>query len=424
MLDMKFIRSNYEIIREMLKNRGQEADLDGFMEADRRFREIIDEANSLKHEKNMVAPVIAREKDPDKKKETIERMRIINSRLKDLDAESKLMDERRNALRMTIPNMPLTDVPVGDDENDNVMISVWGSPRVLNFDPRDHVEIGSELDIIDISRGVKVAGSGFYALKGYGAFMERALINLMMDIHREQGYTEIWPPALANASAMTGTGQLPKFEEDMYKLPGDDLYLIPTAEVPVTNLHREEILERSELPIRYQAFSPCFRREAGHHAGEEGIIRVHQFSKVELVSMVEPERSAEELEKLTDDAMEVLRRLELHHRKIILCTGDLTFSSAKTYDIEVMTPVGDRWLEVSSCSLFTDFQSRRAMIKYRPEPHLPSEFVHTLNGSGLAVGRTMVALIENYQKEDGSVEIPLALQPYMGGMKEISQREL
>jgi seryl-tRNA synthetase len=257
-------------------------------------------------------------------------------------------------------------------------------------------------------------------LKGAGARMEMALAQLMMDIHREQGYTEIWPPALCNTESMIGTGQLPKFEEDMYRLTGDNLYMIPTAEVPVTNLHREEIMDMEDLPIRYQSFSPCFRREAGRHVGEEGIIRVHQFSKVELVCFTTPEDSPKELERLTDDASEVLRRLELPHRSIGLCTGDLTFSSARTYDLEVHSPAGDRWLEVSSCSNFTDFQARRAMIKFRRKPHLPSEFVHTLNGSGLAIGRTMVAVLESYQKEDGSVEIPTALRPYMGGMKEIS----
>jgi seryl-tRNA synthetase len=284
------------------------------------------------------------------------------------------------------------------------------------------VELGTSLDILDLERGAKVTGSGFYVLKGAGARMELALAQMMMDVHREQGYREIWPPALCKTDSMTGTGQLPKFEEDMYKLTGDDLYMIPTAEVPVTNLHREEILDMKELPIRYQAFSLCFRREAGRHVGEEGIIRVHQFSKVELVTFTTPERSQKELERLTEDACEVLERLELPYRKLILCSGDTTFSSAKTYDIEVHSPFSDRWLEVSSCSNFTDFQARRAMIKFRRQPHLPSEFLHTLNGSGLAIGRTMVAILENYQKEDGTVEIPKALRPYMGGMEEITLR--
>lgn len=415
MLDTKFIRDNQETVRKMLEDRNVAADLDGFLEADSRFRSIIDEVNSLKHEKNVVAPQIAKEKDPQKKKELIFRMKGVNSKLKDLEEESRRMDHKRNEIRLMIPNMPMDDVPRGPDDSANETVLTRGEPIGKDFEIKDHIGIGSSLDIIDTERGAKVAGSGFYVLKGDGARLERALVNFMMDIHREQGYTEVWPPALANTASMTGTGQLPKFESDMYRLPDDDLYMIPTGEVPVTNLHRDEILDRGDLPIRYQAFTPCFRREAGHHAGEEGIIRVHQFSKVELVSIVEPDRSGKELERLTDNASEVLRQLDLPFRKIILCTGDLTFSSAKTYDLEVFSPAGNRWLEVSSCSLFSGYQARRAMIKYRPKPHLSSEFVHTLNGSGLAVGRTMVAILENYQREDGKVEIPKKLRPYMGG---------
>ncbi|MGA1848485.1 MAG: serine--tRNA ligase [Thermoplasmatota archaeon] len=420
MLDIKFIRENAEAVRKMLSDRGVEADLDGFLRSDLRFRQVVDEVNALKHEKNVVSRDISSEKDKDARSLKINRMQQVNQGLKELDSESRELDRTRNEIRLTIPNMPLDGVPVGEDESGNVPVSTWGGPRVLEFDPRPHAEIGTSLGILDIERGAKIAGSGFYVLKGAGARMEMALAQLMMDIHREQGYTEIWPPALCNKDSMTGTGQLPKFEADMYKLTGDDLYMIPTAEVPVTNLHRDEILDMEELPIRYQSFSPCFRREAGRHVGEEGIIRVHQFSKVELVSFTAPEDSAKELERLTDDASEVLRRLELPHRRIELCTGDLTFSSARTYDLEVHSPAGDRWLEVSSCSNFTDFQARRAMIKFRRKPHLPSEFVHTLNGSGLAIGRTMVAVLENYQRDDGSVEIPSALRPYMGCMKEIS----
>jgi seryl-tRNA synthetase len=419
MLDIKFIRENAGAVRKMLENRGIEADLNGYLEADSRFREVVDEVNSLKHEKNIVSKEISSEKNPELRKGMISRMQEVNQRLKDLDSESKGLDHRRNDLRLAIPNMLLEDVPVGPDEKANVTLSTWGEPRKLGFEPKPHIELGKSLNILDIERGVKVAGSGFYVLKGVGARMELALAQLMMDIHREQGYTEIWPPALCNTASMTGTGQLPKFEEDMYKLSGDDLYMIPTAEVPVTNLHREEILDIKDLPIRYQAFSLCFRREAGRHVGEEGIIRVHQFSKVELVSLTTPEKSQEELERLTDDACEVLRRLELPYRKIILCSGDTTFSSAKTYDLEVYSPYNDRWLEVSSCSNFTDFQARRAMIKFRRQPHLPSEFLHTLNGSGHAIGRTMVAILENYQREDGSIEVPKALRSYMGGKEEI-----
>ncbi|MGA1820618.1 MAG: serine--tRNA ligase [Thermoplasmatota archaeon] len=419
MLDMKFIRDNAEAVRKMLSDRGVEADLDAFLEADSRFRTIVDEVNSLKHEKNIVSREISSEKDPELRKGKIARMQEVNQRLKDLDSESKDLDHRRNQIRLTIPNMLLPEVPPGPDETANVIVSTWGDPRKLGFEPRPHVELGTALGILDLERGAKIAGSGFYVLKGAGARLELALAQFMMDVHREQGYTEIWLPALCNTESMTGTGQLPKFEEDMYKLSGDNLYMIPTAEVPVTNLHRDEILDMKDLPIRYQAFSLCFRREAGRHVGEEGIIRVHQFSKVELVSLTTPEGSEKELERLTEDACEVLRRLELPYSKIILCSGDTTFSSSKTYDIEVYSPAGDRWLEVSSCSNFTDFQARRAMIKFRRQPHLPSEFLHTLNGSGLAIGRTMVAILENYQREDGSMEIPKALRPYMGGLKEI-----
>ncbi len=417
MLDIRFIRENEEAVRKMIIDRRVEAELDLFLESDAVFRRTVDEVNSLKHEKNVVSKEIPNEKDPERKKVKIAKMQELNSRLKDLDSLSKEMDLKRNSARLTIPNFPLPDVPIGEDEKDNRLISSWGEPRKLTFEPRDHSTIGKDLGIIDLERGVKISGSGFYVLKGEGARMERALINFMMDIHRDQGYTEIWPPAVCNSASMTGTGQLPKFEDDMYKLPEDNLYMVPTGEVPVTNLHRDEILAKEDLPIRYQAFTPCFRREAGKHAGEEGIIRVHQFSKVELVVTSHPERSDKELEKLTSDAEEVLKRLDLPYRKLLLCTGDLTFSSAKTYDLEVYSPFQERWLEVSSCSCFTDFQARRAMIKYREEPHLPSEFVHTLNGSGLAVGRTMVAILENFQKEDGSVEIPEALRPYMGGLE-------
>jgi len=419
MLDIKFIRENAEAVRKMLDDRKVEADLDGFLKADSRFRQVVDEVNSLKHEKNVVSREISKEKDPEVRKQKIARMQEVNQGLKDLDAESKELDHQRNDIRSLIPNMPLKDVPVGDDEEANVTISTYGEPRKLGFEPKPHAEIGKALGILDIERGAKIAGSGFYVLKGIGARLEMALAQFMMDVHREKGYTDIWPPALCNTASMTGTGQLPKFEDDMYKLSGDDLYMIPTAEVPVTNLHRDEIMDKDDLPIRYQAFSLCFRREAGRHVGEEGIIRVHQFSKVELVTITTPERSDKELEFLTDNAMEVLKRLELPYRKIILCTGDLTFSSAKTYDIEVHSPFGDRWLEVSSCSNFAEFQARRAMIKFRRQPHLPSEFLHTLNGSGLAIGRTMVAILENYQLEDGSVEVPKVLRPYLGGVEVI-----
>ena len=419
MLDIKFIRENEEAVRKMMVDRNAPADLDGFLRSDGRFREIVERVNNLKHEKNVVSREISKEKDRTLQQEKISRMKELNVELKDLDEESKAMEKERSEIRLTIPNFPHPDVPIGKDESANITLSNWGDPRSLPFTPRDHADIGSNLDIIDIERGAKISGSGFYVLKGYGARLERALLNFMMDIHSEQGWKEVWPPALVNSSSMVGTGQLPKFEEDMYRLPKDDLYLVPTAEVPITNLHRDEILDGDHLPLRYQAFSPCFRREAGRHTGEEGIIRVHQFSKVEMVSICDPERSEAELEKLTTDAEEVLKRLDLPFRRIVLCTGDLSFSSSKTYDLEVYSPFEERWLEVSSCSNFESFQARRAMIKFRRKPHLPSEFLHTLNGSGLAIGRTMVAILENYQLEDGSVELPRKLRPYMGGLEVI-----
>ncbi|MDG6224970.1 MAG: serine--tRNA ligase [Candidatus Thermoplasmatota archaeon] len=419
MLDIKFIRENPDLVRRSLENRCVQADLDGFLEADASFRSIVEEVNGLKHRKNLVAREIPNEKDANKKAELVARMKDLNLRLKDLDDESTRLDSLRNEIRLYIPNMPLNDVPVGEDASSNQVVSTWGEKRTPPFHPKGHVEIGSALKMLDMERGAKVTGSGFYILRDKLARMERALINLMMDIHTTQGYTEIWAPALANSSSMLGTGQLPKFEDDMYRIPSDDLYMIPTAEVTLTNMNREEILDLDDMPLRYQAFSPCFRREAGRHTGEEGMIRVHQFSKVELVSIVDPENSALELEKLTDDASEVLRRLDLPHRKVLLCTGDMTFSSAKTYDLEVHCPYNDRWMEVSSCSLFTDFQARRSAIKFRRQPHLPSEFVHTLNGSGLAIGRTMVAIMENYQTEEGGFAVPEALRPYMGGAERI-----
>jgi seryl-tRNA synthetase len=421
MLDHRFIRENAPAVRQMLLDRHVEADLEGFLAADGRFREIIDEVNSLKHEKNVVSKDIAKEKDPTAKKAAIDKMKAVNDRLKDLDEESKRMDDKRNELRLTIPNMPLPSVPIGPDTIANVVVSTWGEVEKLPFEPMDHITIGKGLGMLDLERGVKISGSGFYVLTGAGARLERALMNLMLDIHLEQGYKEVWAPALCNTASMTGTGQLPKFTDDMYKVEKEDLYLIPTAEVPLTNLHRDEILEMSQLPIRYQGFTPCFRREAGKHAGEEGMIRVHQFDKVELVSFTAPESSEQELERLTDNASEVLRRLKLPHRKVALCTGDLTFSSAKTYDLEVHCPFNDRWMEVSSCSVYADYQARRAAVKFRRQPHLPSEFVHTLNGSGLAIGRTIVAILENYQREDGSVEVPEELRPYMGGMDQMKK---
>ena len=422
MLDMNFIRENPDKVRWMLEVRGVDADLDGLLEWDRRFREATTKVNELRHRRNVVAESIPRVKDSEEKRKLIEESRRINRRIKELEAERREALRRRDEIRLLIPNMPRPSVPIGKDEDDNRVVREWGEKPTFNFPVKSHQDIGEDLDIIDFTRGSRMAGTGFYVLKGDGARLERALINFMLDLHKEQGYIEIFPPILVKPEAMTGTGQLPKFKDDMYWCERDDLYLIPTAEVPVTNLHMNEILSAEDLPIYYTSYTPCFRREAGRHLYEKGVIRVHQFNKVELVKFSLPEESDEELEKLTADAEEVLKRLELHYRVVQLCTGDLGFSSANTYDLEMWMPSFETYVEVSSCSTFTDFQARRAKIRFKRKAHLESEFVHTLNGSGVAIGRTMAAILENYQMEDGRVEIPKVLRPYMGGIDKIEKK--
>jgi seryl-tRNA synthetase len=419
MLDMKYIRENPESVRKMLKNRGLKFDLDGLLERDSNWRGLIDEGNRLKHERNELATEISNISDPDEKQKAIGKTKETAERIKEIDEEQRTLKEEIDTLRLNIPNMPLPNVPIGADESDNKRIREVGEVKDLGFETKTYIELAETLGLIDLERGAKISGSGFYVLKGLGAMFERALIGFMLDLHIGRGYTEVLPPFLVNSKSMTGTGQLPKFEFDMYKITEDDLFLNPTAEVPVTNLHRDEILSNDQLPINYCSYTACFRREHGRHSDERGIIRVHQFNKVELVKFALPERSAEELENLTKDAEEVLKQLELPYKVLELCTGDLGFSSAKTYDIEVYSPGQNKYLEVSSCSNFLDFQARRAAIKYRPEPHLPSEFVHTLNGSGLALSRTMVAILENYQQEDGTILIPEVLKPYMGNREKI-----
>lgn len=415
MLDIKLIREDPDKVRKMLVDRASEADIDGLLQADQNFRDKTGEVNDLKRQRNELAKTISQEKDGQKKAEIIQQTKSIAESIKTLDEDIRLAAEKRETILLTMPNFPHESVPVGQDEADNKVVRTQGEEVQLSFDGKQHGQIGLDLGIFDFTQGIKVAGAGFYLIRGNGARLEHALINYMLDVHREQGYLQVVPPYLVNRKAMTGTGQLPKFEDDMYHTPEDDLFMVPTAEVPITNLHADDILHNKDLPIHYQAYTPCFRRESGRHASEGGIIRVHQFNKVELVKFCEPEESMKELEVLTADAVSILEGLELPYRVLELCTGDLSFSSAKTYDLEVWIPGQKTWIEVSSCSNFMDFQARRANIKYRPQPHLPTEFIHTLNGSGLAIGRTMVAILENYQNEDGTVTIPKILQPYMGG---------
>ncbi len=343
-------------------------------------------------------------------------MQEVSARIKELDQQVAEVEAELNDLLLAIPNIPNETVPVGTDEKDNKEIRKWGEPRDFDFEFKAHWDIGEDLDILDFERGGKVTGTRFTFLKGAGARLERALINFMLNLHTdEHGYKEVFPPFIANADSMTGTGQLPKFKKDMFKLEGLDYYLIPTAEVPVTNMYRNEILDVEQLPEYFTAYSACFRAEAGAHGRDtRGIIRQHQFNKVEMVKFVKPEDSYDELEKITADAEDVLQKLELPYRVVSLCTGDLTFASAKTYDLEVWMPAYETYREISSCSNFEDFQARRAGIRYRPEPEASTEFVHTLNGSGLAIGRTVAAILENYQNEDGTVTVPEVLRPFMG----------
>ena len=419
MLDANIIRENPEMIREMIRNRNKDqAPLDKFLENDSKWRSLTDEGNRLRKQRNEVSLQISKMKGEEKEAK-IKEMRLVSDRIKEIDEELVVCDEARTDGLLNIPNIPHPSVPIGKDEHDNVVVYEWGQKKTFDFKPLEHFEIAEALDIIDFERGTKVAGSGFYCLKGDGARLERALISYFLDRHKDQGYTEVFPPVVVNTQAVIGTGQYPNLKNDMYYLDRDDMWLNPTAEVPVTNLLQGEILDKSQLPINYTAYLPSFRREAGKHADTRGIIRVHEFNKVEMVRFVEPEGSFDVLERLRMDAEELIRELDLPYRVLLLCTGDMSFSCAKCYDLELYVPGKDAWLEASSCSCFTDFQARRARIKYRPEPHLKSEFVHTLNGSGLALPRTMVAILENYQNKDGTVTIPEVLRPYMRGQEVI-----
>lgn len=418
MLDIKVLRANFAEVKEKLAHRGEDlTDLGKFEDLDQRRRDLIVEAEQLKSKRNEVSQQVAalkREKaDADN---LILEMREVGDRIKVLDEELRSVEETLDLLLMSIPNIPHESVPIGDTEDENVEIKKWGQVRDFEFEAKPHWDVADHLGILDFERAGKVTGSRFVFYKGLGARLERALMNFMLDLHvDEHGYKEILPPYMVNRASMTGTGQLPKFEEDAFLIESEDYFLIPTAEVPVTNLHRDEILSGDELPIRFAAYSACFRSEAGS-AGRDtrGLIRQHQFNKVELVKFVKPEDSYEELEKLTSDAERVLQLLELPYRVLSMCTGDLGFTAAKKYDIEVWIPSYGTYREISSCSNFEAFQSRRANIRFRRDPKAKPEHVHTLNGSGLALGRTVAAILENYQQEDGSVVIPNVLRPYMG----------
>lgn len=424
MLDLKFVRSNPEIINEMLKNRGYDLDMSRFQVLDRERRKRLSELEELRRQRNDVSDQIAVLKKGGKDASLlIDGMKQVSADIKQREKDIADFIEELDGLLMVIPNMPHESVEVGSDEADNPVVRTWGEKRDFDFEPLAHWDIGEKLGILDFPRAAKIAGARFALYKGSGARLERALINFMLDIHtKEHGYTEILPPFMVNAASMTGTGQLPKFEEDLFKIQGWDYYLVPTAEVPVTNIHREEILEEEDLPVFYVSYTPCFRSEAGSHGKDtRGLIRQHQFNKVELVKFTRPEDSYDELEKLTRNAEEILRRLELPYRVVSLCTGDLGFSSAKTYDLEVWLPGQGLYREISSCSNFESFQARRAKIRFKRKGTRGTELVHTLNGSGLAVGRTFVAVLENYQQADGRVAIPEALKPYLDGADLLEQ---
>lgn len=421
MLDLRLIREETAFVRDRLGLRGNPeliGMLDRVLELDEERRVLIAEVDQLRARRNEVSPQIAALKQAghhEDAERVIREMREVSDEISGRETRLSAVEESIRGLLLQIPNLPEVDVPPGGVEA-NQTIREWGEARQFDFTPKPHWELGESLGILDFPRGAKVAGSGFPLMKGLGARLERALINFMMDLHaREHGYTEAWPPFLINHQAALGTGHLPKFGEDMYEVPLDGLYLVPTAEVPVTNFHAGEILAGDELPVRYVAYTPCFRREAGAHGKEtRGLMRVHQFDKVELVRLERPEESEAALELLTGHAEEVLKRLGLRYRVLLLAGGDLGFSNAKTYDLEVWAPGVDRWLEVSSCSLYTDYQARRANIRYRPEPGARPQFVHTLNGSGLALARTVIAILENYQEADGTIRVPEALVPYLG----------
>ena len=422
MLDIKFIRENQDLVRDSLKNRNLKLDLDGLLKLDDGRRQALaklEELRAIRNKANDEISVLLKEKKDAKAK--IASMKTTSVQIGELDAEVKEADGKLADILITIPNIPHASIPVGDPTK-NKVVRTWGKAREFKFKPQSHIDLAQKLDIIDFNRATKITGSNFILYKGWGAKLERALINFMLDLHTSKhGYTEVFPPFLVNRASMLGTGQLPKLEEDMYKLKDDDLFLIPTAEVPVTNIFRDEIIDEEKLPICYAAYTACFRREAGTYGKDtRGLIRVHQFDKVEMVKFVRPESSYDELERLVGNAEEVLQLLELPYRVLMLATQDLSFAASKCYDLEAYAPGLDKWLEVSSCSNFESFQARRANIRFRKKEDKKVDFVHTLNGSGVALARTVVAILENYQQEDGSILIPKALRGYLDGKERIS----
>lgn len=424
MLDPRFVRENIQVVSDRLRDRGAAHDLSEFLETDATRRRLLTEVEQLKHRRNTLSEQVGQRKRQGRDaSDVIAETRALGDRIKQLDEEVRRCEERNETLLLTVPNLPHESVPVGRDSAENVEVRRWGEAPRFNFAPRPHWETGEALGLLNFERASRMAQARFSVLSGPGARLERALINFMLDLHtKEHRYTEIFPPLLVNAAAMTGTGQLPRFEEELFKTKDEGLYLIPTAEVPITNLHRDEILAPGTLPLSYVAYTPCFRREAGSYGKDtRGLIRQHQFNKVELVKFTEGGRSYEALEQMARDAEAVLQRLGLPHRVVTLCTGDLGFAAAKTYDIEVWLPSQSEYREISSVSNCEAFQARRANIRYRPAPRAPVEYVHTLNGSGVAVGRAWLAILENYQQADGSVRIPEALRPYMDGLERIGK---
>jgi len=426
MLEAKYIRDHLEEVRERLSSRGQTISLDQFVTIDGERRKTLQEWERLRGLQKKVSDEVSRKKrEGEDAAELISEMKKVSQELKELDG---IVQEKEKALQeflLIIPNLPHSSVPAGKDSSDNDEVRRWGEIPKFDFEPKPHWDTGEELGILDFKSGAKITGARFTLYWDLGAKLERALINFMLDLHtREHGYREVLPPFMVNRTTMTGTGQLPKFEEELFKVEGTDYFLIPTAEVPVTNIHQDEVLEEKNLPLYYTAYTPCFRKEAGSYGKDtRGLIRQHQFNKVELVKFTRPENSYDELEKLLSNAEEVLKRLKLPYRVVNLCTGDLGFSASKTYDIEAWLPGQDTFKEISSCSNFEDFQARRAKIRYRISGKSKTEYVHTINGSGLAVGRTLVAILENYQQADGSVIIPEVLRPYMNGVERITKRK-
>ncbi len=425
MLDIKYVRNNPELVAKSIENRGAVQDLDDFLKMEQQRRELTQRVQDLKTRRNQESQEVALAKregrDP---AQAMEGLSELSDKIKDLDGELKGLDRQVHEWLLSVPNIPSQDVPVGSDEEHNLEVRTWGGKPVMDFQPREHWDLGVELGGLDFEHAAKMTGSRFVMYVGWGARLERALINFMLDVQTgEHGYQETMPPMIVNRDSMTATGQLPKFEEDLFKLENWEYYLIPTAEVPLTNIHRGEILDEDQLPLAYTAFTGCFRSEAGSHGKDtKGIIRQHQFNKVELVRFAHPDDSFEQLELLLVHAEEILKRLGLHYRVVNLCTGDLGFGAAKTYDIEVWLPGQGKYREISSCSNFTDFQARRGDIRFKPARGKKSRLVHTLNGSGLAVGRALVAIIENCQQKDGSIVIPEVLRPYMAGLEVISRQ--